>query len=143
MHTVRIIFSTVVIIHALVHLIGFSKEWQIPGPENFNIKEMTPFSGIRSNLTGLLWWACSVGLIFSIIFYYLGKEWWWIIAIPPVCLSQILILMYWNDAKFGTVVNVIILAAILLSFNYWKFNRTVKRETDELLNSVQKKMPPL
>lgn len=135
MLTLRIIFSAIIVIHALIHLIGFSKELQVPPPENFNVKEIIS-SSVKLNLKGLLWWVCFIGFVLAIIFYELGKDWWWIIAICAVMLSQTLIILYWNDAKWGTVVNVIILAAILISYHHWSFNRTVKAEIHELLTSA-------
>jgi hypothetical protein len=135
MYTLRIIFSAIVIIHALIHLIGFSKELQIPAPENFNMKEIIGSASVKLNLKGFLWWVCFVGLVLAIIFYLLGKDWWWVIATGPVLLSQTLIMLNWGDAKWGTVVNVIILASIIISYHHWRFNRMVKDEVHELLTS--------
>ncbi|HZI26488.1 MAG TPA: DUF6544 family protein, partial [Chryseolinea sp.] len=134
----RIIFSAIVIIHALIHLIGSGKEWQIPSPENFNIKEIIVSPSAKLNLKGLLWWVCFIGLVLAIIFYLLEKDWWWIIAIGPVLLSQTLIILRWDEARWGTVVNIIILAAILLTYHQWKFNRVVKSDVQELLTSLSK-----
>jgi hypothetical protein len=137
MQTQRIIFSAIVIIHALIHLIGFSREWQIPSPQNFNVKEIILSPTVKLNLTGFLWWICFASLVLTIIFYQLEKDWWWIIAIGAVMLSQTLIVLYWNDAKWGTVVNVILLAAISTSYYQWNFNRMVKSEIHELLSSAR------
>jgi hypothetical protein len=38
---------------------------------------------------------------------------WHIVA---VVLSQLLIIMYWHNAKFGTIANIIIQGAMLLSY---------------------------
>lgn len=138
MHALGIIFSSIVIIHALIHLIGFGKAIQISGPENFSVKETIASSQVKLNLKGLLWWLCFIGLVLSIIFYHLEKDWWWIIAIGPVFLSQILIVQNWSDAKWGSAVNVVILVGILLSYHHWKFDRMVKKEVHELLNPVNK-----
>jgi hypothetical protein len=135
---VGIIFSSIVIMHALIHLIGFGKASQISGPENFSVKKTIASSQIKLNLKGLLWWLCFIGLVLSIIFYRLGKDWWWIIAIGPAFLSQILIMQNWSAAKWGSAVNVTILLGILLSYHHWKFDRMVKNEVHKLLNSVNK-----
>lgn len=41
------------------------------------------------------------------------------IAVPAMVLSQILIILYWKDAKFGTIANVIILATMIVEYRVW------------------------
>jgi hypothetical protein len=55
----------------------------------------------------------------AIITFLLKKEWWWIIAVPAMVLSQILIILYRKDAKFGTIANVIMLAAMIVEYRVW------------------------
>ncbi len=50
------------------------------------------------------------------------------IAIATVILSQIIIIMNWQDAKAGTIANIIILIAAIFSFTSYRFeNRLQKR----------------
>lgn len=44
------------------------------------------------------------------------KEWWWIIGAVAVILSQALIILYWRDAKFGTIANIILIVPIIIAF---------------------------
>jgi hypothetical protein len=39
-----------------------------------------------------------------------------------VLLSQFLIILYWSEAKFGTLANIIILAGITLFYAHWRFH---------------------
>jgi hypothetical protein len=63
----------------------------------------------------------------TLVAFLLKKDWWWIIAVPALVLSQILIIMSWQDAKFGTIANVVILASIILSSGIWSFNEMVRQ----------------
>ncbi len=44
--------------------------------------------------------------------------------------------MYWQDAKFGTIANVIIMLSIILSYGKWSFNTMVRNELKPFLPSV-------
>ena len=59
------------------------------------------------------------------------------IAIAAILNSQILIFIYWKDAKFGTVANVIVLLAVILSYGAWSFDKMV---SDELNSFLPEKM---
>ena len=50
-------------------------------------------------------------LCFFLIFalsYFSGMEYSWYIGLAAVLVSQVLIIMYWKEAKFGSVQNLII-----------------------------------
>lgn len=72
---------------------------------------------------GLLW---MLGfLIFEVVavMFYLDIRQWWIYGTLGVVLSQTLIILYWNDTKFGTIVNILILFVILMDFGTWHFRK--------------------
>ena len=60
------------------------------------------------------------------------------IAVIGIILSQALIILYWQDAKFGTIANIFILFACILSFGTWSFNTSVKNELQSFLTVVNK-----
>jgi len=47
---------------------------------------------------------------------------WWMVTLSLVALSQIPIIIYWQDARFGAGPNLIILGATLFGFAVWNFN---------------------
>ncbi|GAA5225387.1 hypothetical protein GCM10025777_60180 [Membranihabitans marinus] len=55
-------------------------------------------------------------------------NYWWIIGIVGVILSQFLIINYWVDAKFGTIANVIILLATIIGYSSFNFKEKIKGE---------------
>jgi hypothetical protein len=55
-------------------------------------------------------------LITTAIFYSLGKDSWWIFGATAIIISQILIILSWSDAKFGTIANLIILFPVIIAY---------------------------
>jgi Na+-translocating ferredoxin:NAD+ oxidoreductase RnfD subunit len=101
----RLIISFIIIIHGLIHLMGFTKAFQYG-----NITQLT--KDISKPL-GVLWLLTALLLLISAIFLILQKNSWWMICVPALAFSQLLIFMYWTDAKFGSIANLIILIYVL------------------------------
>jgi len=125
---IRIIFAFIVIVHGLIHLMGFIKA--------FKLAEINQLTQNISKPTGLLWLLSALLFITALFVFLLNKDWWWIIVTPAVILSQVLIIMYWQDAEFGTIANVIILVSIILSYGMWSFNAMVRNELKTFLYSA-------
>ncbi len=73
----------------------------------------------------------------SAAIYLFRKDWWWIIAIAAIIISQILIIIYWKDAKFGTIPNILILIVSIFSYGTWSFNRMIQNEINSLLSQKE------
>ena len=127
--TPRIVISIVLLVHGLIHLMGFLKAWGFPIAKNFNVRALITLSGNESKTIGLLWLLCCIGLVASCIIFLLEKDWWWMVGAISLLLSQSLIILYWHDAKYGTLINVIILLAVLISYHQQRFNALIRSET--------------
>ena len=57
------------------------------------------------------------------------------IAVPALVLSQLLIIMYWQDAKYRTIANVIILVGFVIGYGAWSFNTMAKNELEAFVES--------
>jgi hypothetical protein len=124
----RFIFSFIVFVHGFIHLMGFLKEWKLAEVKELSGKTTIPLSGGLSKLAGLLWLVTCVLFLLSAFLYLAKQDWWWIPASIALVISQILIFIYWPDAKFGTAANVIILVMCILGYGSWSFNRMVNSE---------------
>ena len=102
----------------------------------FNLAEINQLTQDISKPTGLLWLLSALAFIIAVFLFLLKKEWWWMIAAPALVLSQLLIIMYWKDAKFGTIANVILLAATVVAYGIWSFNTMVRNELKSFLPST-------
>ncbi|MFH5833649.1 hypothetical protein ACG2F4_11730 [Halalkalibaculum sp. DA3122] len=103
----RIIFLVILFLHGLIHLMGFVKAFQLAEIEQLTLP--------ISQSSGLLWLFTCILMLSSGVAYLLKTEWWWIITLLAVAISQVLIFMYWQDAKAGTLANLLILIFIWIS----------------------------
>jgi hypothetical protein len=132
---IRVIISSVFALHGIIHLMGFVKEWQLGPIGKLSGKTIIPFSENTSRVIGVLWLTACVLMLAATIAYYSRKDWFWIIGIAGLIVSQTLIIIYWTDAKWGTVVNLLLLVVVILAAGRVSFNKMVKEEVSNLLSS--------
>lgn len=125
---IKAIFASIIIIHGLIHLMGFVKAFQLA---EINLLTQTIHKPI-----GLLWLISALLFITVAAIFLLKNDWWWMIAVPALVLSQVLIIMYWQDAKYGTIANVIILVGIVIGYGTWSFNTMAKNELETFVTPV-------
>lgn len=110
----------ILFVHGLIHLIGFAKA--------FRLVEIEQLSGPISKSWGWVWLLTALIFLVTFILFILKRDAWLILAIVAVILSQILILTFWSDAKFGTFVNIIILIAVIIGFATQRFENSYKKD---------------
>lgn len=108
----KIFLLVVIFIHALIHLLGFLKAFQLA--------EINQLTQHISKPIGILWLIALILFLATAIQLISNYNPWWITGIIGVILSQVLIILFWQDAKFGTIPNVIILIAVIIgAANYF------------------------
>jgi hypothetical protein len=110
----RYIISILLFLHGIIHIIGFVKA--------FSLAPVPQVTKLISKPHGILWLLAALLFVLAAILCTLRKD-WWMFAVPAIILSQYLITSIWADAKFGTIANIILLAACVLSFGTWRFER--------------------
>ncbi len=103
----KYILFFILIVHGLIHLLGFIK--------GFEFADVSQLTQNISKPAAASWLIAALLFVSTGIVFLLSKEWWWMIAIPALILSQLLIVMSWQDAKFGTIANITTLIAVVLS----------------------------
>ena len=98
---IKYIFAGIVFIHGLIHLMGYSKSFHYPELKNITQPIPRPI--------GLLWITACILFIAMAVMFLLEKEWWWKIGIAAIGISQLVIILSWKDARYGTIVNIIII----------------------------------
>jgi len=121
----RIPFVVLIVIHGLIHLMGFVKA--------FDFASVTQLSKDIPKPLGIFWLTASLLLLFSAILIFLRKEEWWIVGIAAAIVSQLLIITVWHDAKFGTFVNIIMFVAAILSWGSYRFEKGYQKDVKENL----------
>ncbi|NIA30849.1 MAG: hypothetical protein GWP06_13165, partial [Actinobacteria bacterium] len=132
----KLLFVSILFIHGLIHLLGFVKEWQLAQVSQLTGATLFPLSGNLSKVAGLLWLLAFILFVVSSSAYLLGQDIWWMVAFWALLISQILIIIYWPDAKFGTIANIIIFIVVYLSFATAHFNKDVKIEMNSFLSKT-------
>tara|TARA_R110000868_G_scaffold194178_2_gene439500 strand:- start:53 stop:1111 length:1059 start_codon:yes stop_codon:yes gene_type:complete len=101
----------------------------------FGISEFNAISQPISKPFGIIWLIAFILFLATLIFYLSGYAYWWIIGILAVLISQFLIIRYWQDAKLGTILNLIILASALIAYSTLSFKQIVYDETAKMFEN--------
>jgi hypothetical protein len=105
--------------------------------------EVKALTSSISKLLGSIWLlAAALLLSYGIAFLTESKQ-AWIIGTFGVIISQALIFYFWKDAKFGTLPNIAILVAILISCSSLKFATQVEKERIEIMEKSLSNKPPV
>ena len=122
----RYLFILFVASHGLIHLMGFAKA--------FGYGDMKQLSIPISKPAGIIWMITT--LLFSVTALLLlsNKSGWYIIAIPAVMLSQVLLIKSWKDAKFGTLANIIILTVAISSYTQYRLNHSIENISKNIVS---------
>lgn len=104
----RIFILILFIVHGLIHLLGFVKA--------FDLAQIDQLTGYISRFAGLFWLLATLLFLAASVQYLIESHSWWITGAAAVLISQILIFISWDDAKFGTVINIILIFPIIITF---------------------------
>lgn len=123
----RIALSIVIIIHGAIHFFGFLKA--------FGFSEFNAISQPISKTFGILWLIAFLLFAVTLILFLSYSRYWFVFAILAVILSQFLIINYWTDSKFGTLINLVILIAVFIAFSKFSFQKKVTTEINNLFTN--------
>lgn len=104
----NIAFILLVLLHGLIHILGFVKA--------FGLAEVKQLTVPIPKMLGILWliaFLLSVALAVAIA---LGLPYWWALALLVATVSQVLIFSSWRDAKYGSIVNGILLVVAVIGY---------------------------
>ncbi|MGL5819384.1 MAG: DUF6544 family protein [Phycicoccus sp.] len=88
-------------IHGAVHLIGAAK--------GFGWAEVAQLGSPTTVTGGAGWLAAGVLVLVAAAMVAVGApRWWWVVAATAAVVSQAMVLTAWDDAKAGTVANVVL-----------------------------------
>jgi len=117
----KVLFLIILAIHAIIHLFAFFKAFNIAG-KNLITKPLSQFEGF-------LWLLSSILFLLTIILFIFHYRKWFYFGFIAIVFSQILIFFIWNEARYGTVINLIILSVIGLKFSCVRFENKFKKES--------------
>lgn len=122
----KYIFLFLIVVHGLIHFMGFAKAFGYADLKNLTIPISKPI--------GLLWVSAAVLFLVSAVLYLMSKDAWWMVAPVAVLLSQSVIFMSWHDARFGSIANLIILLVAVAAWGSHSFSKQFSRDVKSMLS---------
>lgn len=121
----KILLAAVILIHGLIHFMGFAKA--------FNYGNMKQLTIPISKPVGTMWMLTAFLFIITFVLFLVKKESWWMVAVPAILISQAVIILSWKDAKFGTIANLLLLIVAILSWGNYHFETAYRKDVKENL----------
>ncbi|GAA4446251.1 hypothetical protein GCM10023189_01180 [Nibrella saemangeumensis] len=124
----RYVLIFLVLVHGLIHLMGFAKA--------FSYGNFPQLTSSIAKPAGLVWLLTALLFLGMAVLLSLKKDWWWIVSLAAVVVSQVLIVTVWQDAKVGTFANLIILVAAILGYGDWNFENRYEKDVNASLQRI-------
>jgi hypothetical protein len=126
----RIVFLLIVFLHGIIHLIGFLKA--------FGFSEFKELTLPISKPLGVVWLITMMSFIIYGVLHLVNVKYDWLLGIIAVILSQVIIFIFWKDAKFGTLPNLTILIVSIVGLGSFIINNefTSRVKADFLNNNT-------
>lgn len=127
----RYIIALILFIHGLVHLFGFARAapMKLNGHEKISLLA-TP------NWQGQLWLLACLLFLAAVFSLLNGKKWWWMPGLFAVLISQVIIVIYWKEAHWGTLVNLLAMAILVPAYGSWRFSGMVNKEIRDFISTT-------
>jgi hypothetical protein len=107
----RFALAFVLTVHALIHLMGFAKAFAYAALPQLVIPISRPM--------GLLWLLATLLLSAAAVALWAAPHAFWILGAAGLVISQAVIVASWADARFGTLANLVVLAAVAYGAFAW------------------------
>lgn len=104
----RMVFAGILFMHGMLHLMGFAKA--------YGWAELPQLTQPISRAFGLLWLVAALATLVSAALVVFAPQVFFVAGIVAIVLSQAAIVSSWQDAKYGTLANVVVLLAVALGF---------------------------
>lgn len=122
----RTAFILIVIVHALIHLLGFVK--------GFGWKEIKELTLPISKPLAMAWLSASVLFLIFGVLHLMKSGFAGFAGLAAVFISQVLIVLIWKDAKAGTIPNILVLVVSMVLTGQYLFQQRVQGEIRLLLD---------
>lgn len=132
----RIAIVLLLLVHGLIHLMGFLKPWRLAAIPQLSGRAIVPLSDAAFRVVGLLWLSVALGLVAAAVLRALDRDAWWMLAAPAIVMSQALIVLQWGDAKAGTLANVLLAVAVVIAAGIHQFRAANIQHARALLSSA-------
>ena len=123
----KYLISLLLLFHGWIHFIGFARA--------LNLAPALPLKKDVSIPFGILWLIS--GLLFIYLaFAFLGHKDWYFAAFTTVILSQLLVFIFWQDAKAASIINLLIFSLALVQYSGDRFESLYMQDAIENLEQL-------
>lgn len=130
---VRYVILFIAITHGATHLMGFVNGAGLAKTQGFSGETLFPLSKTAQLFLSCAWLLAAV-LFFTTIVLFLLHKGWVSMAFAALLLSQMLIVLYWPGAQWGTLLNVLLTVITVVSFAEQNFSNNVQADVRRLLS---------
>jgi hypothetical protein len=102
----KTLFAMLVVVHGLVHTMGFVKAFGLARVEGLKQPIGRSF--------GILWLAAATAFLAAAVFLFAAPRFFWIAGATAIVLSQTAIFASWSDAKYGSLANLVVVVPVAL-----------------------------
>lgn len=111
--------GVVIIIHGLIHLMGFVAYWPLAKVAELPYKTTLLDGRWHVGETGMrifaaLWLIVALAFLVSAVALFARRSWVNPVLVSTICLSTLLVAMDWAGAFRGAIVNVVLLVLMIL-----------------------------
>lgn len=131
----KYILLLVLIVHSMIHLLGFVKEFKLAQVDQLSGATLISLSNTAKKAAGAFWLVATILLTIATALWWKDTDIWWIIGGIGLVISQLLIILYWKDARFGTIANIIMLALVWVGYAQYQFNQKVNKEVQAIFTN--------
>ena len=108
-----------VIVHGLIHLLGFVAYWPLAEVAELPYKTSLLNGRLILSETGMRWFsvfwlAAAVGLMTAAISLAAEQSWWLPLMLAAVAVSLVITLLDWSNAFRGTIISLVLLVPLLV-----------------------------
>jgi hypothetical protein len=107
----RFALAFVLIVHALIHLMGFAKA--------FGYAQLPQIAIPISRPMGVVWLLATLLLLAAAAALWVAPRMFWVIGGVGLVVSQVAIVASWGDARLGTLANALVLVAVAYGGFAW------------------------
>ncbi len=116
---INIIAAIYLIVHGLIHLIGFVVFWQIAEIEDISytttvLAGRLDIGDVGIRILGVVWLLITVAFVIAGVAIFFSPPWWWSFTLAVTVASLVVTILGWPDAKIGVLANIIILLFLVI-----------------------------
>lgn len=120
----RLLFIGIVSVHSAIHFVYTYHAFSA----YFGSQRLTYISKIQ----GVMYALVAMLFIAALILYTLQKDAWWMLGLTALICSQVMISLNWQQSKYFTLFNMVILGVVISAFSIWSFNRKTEQSAISL-----------